>query len=110
MVEALHRLEYRGYDSPGSPLWMKAVGFRMSGEGKLEPAAKTVQSRLGRSVLGIRAGQPRQAQQRNAHPYDRASCLGAQRHHREFSRIKRELQDYGVRFETKRIPGLWRSL
>lgn len=105
LLEALRRLEYRGYDSAGIATLVNGHIERRRAEGKLGNLASVLAAQPLPGITGI--GHTRWAThgkptERNAHPH--ATARVAVVHNgiiENFSELRTELEGQGVRFETE---------
>ncbi|WBV44438.1 glutamine--fructose-6-phosphate transaminase (isomerizing) [Pseudoroseomonas cervicalis] len=105
LLEALRRLEYRGYDSAGIATLVNGHIERRRAEGKLGNLASVLESQPLPGITGI--GHTRWAThgaptERNAHPH--ATARVAVVHNgiiENFAELRTELEGQGVRFETE---------
>ena len=111
MVDALKRLEYRGYDSAGVATLEQGHLTRRRAEGKLREPGARLATRAARGHHRHRPhplGDPRPAQrEQRPSARDRPRRGGSQRHHREFPRAARgaERQRRQVRHRDRHRGG-----
>ena len=115
LIDALKRLEYRGYDSAGVATLEHGVLTRRRAQGKL----KNLEARLAqRAAVGNHRhrphplGDPRPSdREQRPSARHRAACGRAQRHHREFRRAAPRAASQGRqirhrdRHRSRRAPG-----